>query len=603
MSASAAERALEGWRRADLWVAAGAIYSILFRVTAPGVTGAMAASAILAGVFLLRRAPIVTASVIATVALCIAFVPKVLTAIVVERVSEQYDLTIDHRLKPNRKHINSDGIRFQGEAHDVKEEEFVILFLGDSFTFGTRLINRRTYPRAFQAFVSQRECTAPVRSVNFGWPSASPLLSLRLLRQIGYKYKPDLVVYSLDVTDFHDDLRYEQALRSAGDYEVDSSQLLRQFIDRKLPWLNVDLADVTGLSGLLRPRRPRNADSSGDELELPADRFFVTKYPLDETRAWIERGVDPRFRDRHARGSDGARHLSPRLPVLRSRGAEELGGTSLRNARTVRPRTLPILRRSDGPAAVSRREPAAGVRDLAYVPALFRGRPPLEPERRASGGGDRSSGDPRARSRSLREPLTRAPTASRRRFRRRRRSSLRVEERCRFEEHSTRSGNEQHPTERLATLDVGVRFRCRGEGVAAVDFDAEPCIGHGLEVVLDHGMHATGVEDELRPEKDARQGLVGRAENRNVGRERVPARSADADDAPSVGRGEIASRGHEVRLGVIDAVVEPELLEARELLVAGSRREDGGSGLLGELDGGHPHTARAGVHEYALPLL
>jgi hypothetical protein len=291
VSASAVERALEVWRRADLWVAAGAIYSILFRVTAPGVTGAMAASAILAGVFLLRRAPIVTASVIATVALCIAFVPKVLTAIVVERVSEQYDLTIDHRLKPNRKHINSDGIRFQGEAHDVKEEEFVILFLGDSFTFGTRLINRRTYPRAFQAFVSQRECTAPVRSVNFGWPSASPLLSLRLLRQIGYKYKPDLVVYSLDVTDFHDDLRYEQALRSAGDYEVDSSQLLRQFIDRKLPWLNVDLADVTGLSGLLRPRRPRNADSSGDELELPADRFFVTKYPLDETRAWIERGV------------------------------------------------------------------------------------------------------------------------------------------------------------------------------------------------------------------------------------------------------------------------------------------------------------------------
>ncbi len=291
VSAPAAERALEGWRRADLWIAAGAIYSILFRVTAPGVAGAMAASAILAGVFLLRRAPIATASVIATVALCIAFVPRVLSAIVAARVSEEYDLTVDHRLKPDGKHINSDGIRFQGEAHDVKEEEFTILFLGDSFTFGSRLLNRFTYPRAFQAFVNQRECTAPVRSINFGWPSASPLLSLRLLRQIGYKYKPDLVVYSLDVTDFHDDLRYEQALRSAGDYEVDSSRLLQQFIDRKLPWLNVDLADATGLSGLLRPRRPRNVHSSGDEPELPADRFFVTKYPLDETRAWIERGV------------------------------------------------------------------------------------------------------------------------------------------------------------------------------------------------------------------------------------------------------------------------------------------------------------------------
>jgi len=289
VSASAAERALEGWRRADLWVAAGAIYPILFRLTAPGVTGAVAASAILAGVFLLRRAPIATVSVIATVALCVAVVPKVLKELIVARVSEQYDLTVDHRLKPDGKHINSDGIRFQGEAHEVKEEEFVILFLGDSFTFGSRLVNRRTYPRAFQAFVNQRECTAPVRSINFGWPSASPLLSLRLLRQIGYKYKPDLIVYSLDVTDFQEDLRYERDLRSAGDYEVDSSRLLQQFIDRELPWLNVDLADATGLFGLLRPRRPRNGD--GGELELPADRFFVTKYPLDETRAWIERGV------------------------------------------------------------------------------------------------------------------------------------------------------------------------------------------------------------------------------------------------------------------------------------------------------------------------
>jgi hypothetical protein len=291
LSARAAEQTLEFWRRADLWIAAGAIYSILFRITAPGLTGAIAASAILAGVFLLRRAPTATASVIATVALCIALVPKVLTAIIVARVSEQYDLTVDHRLDPDREHINSDGIRFESEAHDVKEEEFVILFLGDSFTFGTRLLNRRTYPHAFQAYVNQRECTAPVRSVNFGWPSASPLLSLRLLRQIGYKYKPDLVVYSLDVTDFHEDLRYERELRSAGDYEVDSSRLLQQFIDLKLPWLNVDLAIARGLADLLRPRRPRNAHADVDEPAAPADRFFVTKYPLDETRAWIERGV------------------------------------------------------------------------------------------------------------------------------------------------------------------------------------------------------------------------------------------------------------------------------------------------------------------------
>jgi hypothetical protein len=286
---SAAERAIAGWRRADLWIAAAAIYSILFRIAAPGVAGAVAALAILAGVLLLRRAPIAFASGIATVALCATLAPKVLKEVVVAKVSEQYDLTVDHRLKPDGKNINSDGIRFRGEADDVREEDFVVLFLGDSFTFGTRLPNRRTYPRAFEAFLRQRACAAPVRSINFGWPSSSPLLGLRLLRQIGYKYRPDLVVYNLDVTDFHDDLRYERELQNAGDYEVDTSRLLRQFIARKLPWLDFALADATSVGGLLRPGRPRDGDAG--EPELPGDRFFATNSPLDETRVWIERGV------------------------------------------------------------------------------------------------------------------------------------------------------------------------------------------------------------------------------------------------------------------------------------------------------------------------
>jgi hypothetical protein len=290
-SAAVAERTLEVWRRADLWIAAGVVYSILFRITAPGATGTVAAIAIVVGIFLLRRAPIATASVLATAALCVFLVPKVLAAIIVAKVSEQYDLTVDHRMKPDGKHINSDGIRFQGEAADVSEDEFVVLFLGDSFTFGTKLLTRRTYPHAFQAFMNQRGCEPPVRSINFGWPSSSPLLGLRLLRQIGYKYKPDLVVYSLDVTDFHDDLRYERDLRNAGDYEVDSSRLLQQFIDRELPWANVDIAGATGLADLLRPRRPRGDDRVAGDDELPADRFFVTKLPLEETRAWIESGV------------------------------------------------------------------------------------------------------------------------------------------------------------------------------------------------------------------------------------------------------------------------------------------------------------------------
>jgi len=283
-----ATRALEGWRRTDLWIAAGVIYLILFQVTAPGLVGAAAASAILGAIYLLRAAPIATASVIAAVAIGAAIVSKTLTAIVVAKVSEQFDLTVDHRLKPDGKNINSDGIRFGGEAEDVKEDEFVVLFLGDSFTFGTRLRNPATYPSSFEKRVTSRECSTTVRAINFGWPSASPLLGLRLLRRIGYKYKPDLVVYNLDMTDFHDDLRYERSLRSAGEFEIDSARILQQFLDRRLPWLNTDLADATGLGDLLRRGRPRQV---GGEPEIPIDRYFATKYPLDATRTWIEAGV------------------------------------------------------------------------------------------------------------------------------------------------------------------------------------------------------------------------------------------------------------------------------------------------------------------------
>jgi hypothetical protein len=288
-AAPAARNALAGWQRADLWIAAAAIYAILFRVAAPGMAGALAACAITAAVFALRRAPIPTASVLATVAICAVLIPRVLAAVVVSMVSEQFDLTtIDHRPKPDGENINSDGIRFRGEAEDVKREDFVVLFLGDSFTFGTRLHDRATYPHAFEKFVNSHACGATVRAINFGWPSASPLLGHRLLRQIGYKYKPDLVVYSLDMTDFHDDLHYERALRSAGELEVDSTRLLRQFVERKTPRLSAILSGGYGLRRLFRPGRPREV---GGEPELPTDRFFATALPLGETRAWIEAGV------------------------------------------------------------------------------------------------------------------------------------------------------------------------------------------------------------------------------------------------------------------------------------------------------------------------
>jgi hypothetical protein len=207
---------------------------------------------------------------------------------VVAQVSEQFDLTVDHRPIPNGKNINSDGLRFEGESNSIWEEDFVVLFLGDSFTYGVRLRNSDTYPEKFEKSANAHSCEQRIHAINFGWPSASPLLGLRLLRRIGYAYKPDLIVYSLDMTDFLDDLRYERALRSAGEFEVDTSRVVQQLVDRLAPWLNDGVAGESGLRALRRAGRPRPI---GEDLALPTDRFFATSAPLDETRHWIEAGV------------------------------------------------------------------------------------------------------------------------------------------------------------------------------------------------------------------------------------------------------------------------------------------------------------------------
>jgi hypothetical protein len=283
-----APRVLTVWGSADLWLTAGLIYAVLFRFAAPGWAGLAAATAALVVVGFARWAPAASVAVLACAAMLAQLLPRALTAIVVAQLSQQFDMTVDHRPKPNGDNINSDGLRFEGESDSVWEEDFVILFLGDSFTFGTRLRDADTYPMAFEAAASTRACKQRIRAINFGWPSASPLLGLRLLRRIGYAYKPDLIVYNVDMTDFLDDLRYERALRSAGEFEVDTTRVVRQAVDRFAPWLTADIDADGELRELRRPGRPRWV---GGEREMPTDRFFVTNAPLDETRHWIEVGV------------------------------------------------------------------------------------------------------------------------------------------------------------------------------------------------------------------------------------------------------------------------------------------------------------------------
>jgi hypothetical protein len=219
--------------------------------------------------------------------------PRALQSIIIARISATHELTVDHRPKPDGEQINSDGARFHGEAEDLSDDEFVILFLGDSYTYGFDLSYDQAYPYQFESIAQSALCDQTIRVVNFGWTSSSPLLSLRLLREVGYKYRPDLVIYNLDMTDFHDDLRYEMILRKHQDFNFDQSEFMERLIRIHAPWANRFLPALQAITNRLRSNqhvdRQRLIASLG--VPTPDERFFITAYPLTETQAGIEMGV------------------------------------------------------------------------------------------------------------------------------------------------------------------------------------------------------------------------------------------------------------------------------------------------------------------------
>jgi hypothetical protein len=124
--------------------------------------------------------------------------------------------SIDHRLQPNSRALptNGDGIKGVRESSEFREEDFNIIFLGDSFVYNS-LPGGISIPELLEKRLNERLQTQHIKVVNFAWPSSSPFLSLRLLRDLGEKYRPDLVLLGLDMTDFHDDMKYQLLVHRA----------------------------------------------------------------------------------------------------------------------------------------------------------------------------------------------------------------------------------------------------------------------------------------------------------------------------------------------------------------------------------------------------
>ena len=193
--------------------------------------------------------------------------------LVFRRALEQF-LDIDHRMAPNRMDTNSDGIRSSIEPDQVRETEHNIVFLGDSFAYGYRMPPEEALPQVFEKKAREALPEKSIHVFNFGWVTSSPLLSLRLLQDIGHKYKPDTVMLLLDAaSDFHDDQKYVRRLERKGVYRL------------------LDFAPATHVFVLMATRRffPEFGEWL---LGLPGDRFFVVNAPLDQNREYLSSTVE-----------------------------------------------------------------------------------------------------------------------------------------------------------------------------------------------------------------------------------------------------------------------------------------------------------------------
>ncbi|MFH1468015.1 MAG: hypothetical protein ABIO70_26750 [Pseudomonadota bacterium] len=195
----------------------------------------------------------------------------------------QFNLDLDHRPKPAPGRFNADGVAPDLPAGAYSPDDFVIVFLGDSFTQGYMLDDPLGgFPFLVEKRLQKAHPELSIRVVDFGYVSSSPVLQLRQLRDLGARYHPDLVVQCFDMSDFANDLEYSDRLHDLGVGTRVDLDIFRTVAVWASWSLGVaDYGRWLGAQGTPRGPRPNEAlwrDSS----------LFPMKYPLGETWGLME---------------------------------------------------------------------------------------------------------------------------------------------------------------------------------------------------------------------------------------------------------------------------------------------------------------------------
>ncbi len=239
--------------------------------------------------------------------------------LVATQVAPQYRLDVDHRPRPLVDGANEDGLYTTLAPAELGRDDTVILVVGDSFVANPTLPAAARWPRVMEARLRTLTGRDNLYCINAGWVSSSPVLQARMLRDVGAKYSPDLIVQCLDMSDVHDDWRAEIALRAAGQ----SPGVTRLGITRVL---SAVVGSTLGVGDLTLWRRGQlrgqwrqgegEGEGEGDAAQtaVPAGRYFHLGQPAFFSRDAYERTWRALLDTRAAASQTDAEYLLVLLP-------------------------------------------------------------------------------------------------------------------------------------------------------------------------------------------------------------------------------------------------------------------------------------------------
>jgi hypothetical protein len=97
---------------------------------------------------------------------------------------------------------NSLGWRGRREYREAKQTDYRVLFLGDSFTYGTGVNDDQTFAALVEKALGREHPSVEV--MNAGCPGKGTDYELKLFQTLGRKYHPDLTVLCFFSNDFQD---------------------------------------------------------------------------------------------------------------------------------------------------------------------------------------------------------------------------------------------------------------------------------------------------------------------------------------------------------------------------------------------------------------